>query len=609
MISVFPKSLKTPQRNKLENITLRGFAGGWNAIETDMQMESSYLVTVRNFRRTPGGTQKVRYGSRWLADLVNLTTTDDIIVDMEYFASNLICVLFSGIVVAVNNSGVKTVIWNTAIAAALPGAPAAWSSGLDSIDFVPYKDQLIIHNGVDKPITIDSALTVTYLQDLATGSNINTPIGKYGCVVQNYHVVAGVAVTPTQIYVSSVGTAGTFFGDPIPNDSIVIDIGAYSPQGAFEIRGIAGFRGNLLVFFAEQTVIVKLGVYNDAGVHTPQFPDAMPTFGLLGHRCILPIENDILFAGLSNVATAKKNLFTATLESSTLSDRIEPPYRETVASLTDEEQLKTCWMVYDVLSHDVLLFTPTDRTFVYSFNSRLKYAAWSEYSDLAVQCGCRSALGRLFYASGLRIFQHGNTTFDGEDFDHDRILDRDGSWANGTGFSEGALALDTLTGIVYVCLQGHISSSLPGTFAQDRARVPALWEVYDGVDISFQIELPWLDSKDPMRIKFLRFINMATKGTHGFVISAYVDNLFKDHDGNLVFGPAAEMAFVGNEAVGFGYDAGPYGGSRRSDDPRLFKFPCKFKKIKFTIHSTGTKGGPLEIVNMSFLFSRGRYKR
>ena len=608
MISVFPKSLKTPQRNKLENITLRGFAGGWNAIETDMQMESSFLVTSRNFRRTPGGTQKVRYGSRWLADLITVTVSGDIIVDMEYFASHLICALSSGIVVAVAQNGTKTVIWNSAIAAALPGTPAGWSSGLDSIDFVPYKDELILHNGVDKPITIDSALVVTYLQDLATGSNVNTPIGKYGCVVQNYHVIAGVAVTPTQIYVSSIGTAGTFFGDPAPNDSIVIDIGAYSPQGAFEIRGVAGFRGNLLVFFAEQTVIVKLGVY-DSGVHTPQFPDAMPTFGLLGHRCITPIENDIFFAGLSSVATVKRNLLAGTqaLEGSTLSDRIEPPYRETIGNLTDEEQLKTCWMVHDALSHDVLLFTPTNRTFVYSFNTKLRYAAWSEYSDLNVQCGCRTALGRVFYADGLRIFQHGNVTFENELFYKDRILNRDSTWANNTGYPVGTLVFDNITGEVFRCISPHISSVLPATFAEDRALLPPLWTLYEGVDFSFQIELPWLDSKDPMRIKFLRFISMATKGDAEFTINAYVDNLFKDVNGTIIWDHSLSMRFIGNEAAGFGYDAGPYGGGRRSDDPRLFKFPAKFKKIKFTLN--GERGGNLEIVNMSFLFSRGRYKR
>src|SRR5436190_12584379 len=347
MLSVFPKSLKTPQKNKLENITLRGFGGGWNAIETDLQMESSYVVTARNVRRTAGGTLKVRFGSRWFADIhTALSTTATSIVDMEYFSNHIISVLNNGQISATNNEGVSTLIWTAAIAAALPGTPSFWGSSFTTIDFVPYKDQLIIHNGVDKPVTINANLVVTYLNDLATGSNINTPIGKYGCVVQNYHCVAGIPATPTEVWVSAVGTAGTFLGDPAPNDAIVVDIGAYAPQGAVEIRGIAGFRGNLLVFFAEQAVIVRLGSY-DSGVHTPSFPDTMPTFGALSHRCILTIENDLLVSGTPGLYSARRNLFNPTdaLEGQMLSERIEPEYRKTIALVEDTNE---CWMVFDV---------------------------------------------------------------------------------------------------------------------------------------------------------------------------------------------------------------------------------------------------------------------
>jgi hypothetical protein len=79
------------KKNKLENITLRGFGGGWNAIETDLQMESTYLVTARNFKRTPGGTQKIRYGSKWFS--TTGTVTGGRIIDMEYFAESIICVM------------------------------------------------------------------------------------------------------------------------------------------------------------------------------------------------------------------------------------------------------------------------------------------------------------------------------------------------------------------------------------------------------------------------------------------------------------------------------------------------------------------------------------
>jgi hypothetical protein len=121
------------------------------------------------------------------------------------------------------------------------------------------------------------------------------------------------------------------------------------------------------------------------------------------------------------------------------------------------------------------------------------------------------------------------------------------------------------------------------------------------------MELPWLDSKNPMTVKFLRFIAMATKGDAKFFISAYVDNLYKNHTGDVVFDPMLSMEFIGNEGPGFGFDAGPYGGGRRSGDPRLWKFPCKFKTLKIRVH--GAEAGDLEIVNMSFLFNRGKFRR
>lgn len=615
-VSVFPKGMKQAGKNKLENITLRGFGGGWNAIETDLQMESTYLVRAFNFRRTPGGTQKIRYGSKWFADLSDLVSVTPPnlparIIDMIYFATRLVCVLSDGKIVTVAGNGTKTVIWPT-------GGVNTWSTGLDLVSFVPFKRELIIHNGRNKPVTISDTFVCTFLVDpggISGPSNVNTPIGQYGCVVSNYHCIAninphGASPKPTTIFISSQGTAGTFPSDPAPNDAIELDVGAFAPQGAVEIRGIAGFRANLLIFFQDQTVIAKLGVYNDASppVHSPAFPDAMPTFGILGHRCNQPVENDLLFSGLGGMASARRNLLSVsgTLETQSLSERIDPEYRRTVGILSDDQQLKDCFMVYDKLSHDMLLFTPSGQVFTYSFNTKLKYSAWSEFGALNVQCGCTSFLGRMFYADGLRIFQHGNKVYAGEEYFRDRIGNRDKDWANATFFDAGTKAFDPIADRVYICLAGHTSSNLPTTFAQDRT-VPGRWEEYTGEPIPFELELPWLDSKNPMSVKQNRFISLATKGNAKFNVKAYVDNLYKNREGQKVFEPSLDMEFIGNEAPGHGYDAGPYGGGRRSNDPRLYKYPVKFKTLKVVI--AGDEAGDLELVNMSFLFSRGKFKR
>lgn len=593
---------------ELKHLTLEGFGGGLNAVETDNGMNAQFCIALNNFRRVGHkGSEKLRFGSQWFVD-VNTVVTGDI-VDIEYFSNALIAVTSTGQIAAVTDAGVVVAIWNAAIAALLLGSPAGWSSGLTSIDFVPFKNELIIHNGVDKPLSVSGLLVVTYLQDAATGSNTNVPIGKFGCVVSNYHCVAGIAVLPTSVYISAIGTSGTFPGDPAPNDSISIDVGAYAPEGAPEIKGIAGFRSFLIVFFTGQSVLVQLGVYDADGIHVPEFPDAFPAYGLFGHRCSVQIEQDLLFAGHSGVASTRRNLIAVRgiPDNTPVSDIIDPLIRRTTGLLTDTQLTKNCFTVYDKLTHDLMLFTPGGNVFVYSFNNRLRYKSWSTYSGPSWVSGCATTLGRVFLTIGSRIFQYGNNVFADEDYSADRLLDRDGDWTAVTLYNAGYVAHDLITGDLYTCLTTHISGG--STFEQDRTdqALAPKWEIYEGLSIDFEMELPWLDSKNPHELKFAKFVRVASNGTATFTLRVWVDNLYKDNDGTVIYDPALSMDLVGNDAPGFGYDAGPYGGGRRSGDPRLMSFPVKFKTIKVGI--TGSTKKPLELSSISFLYFTGLFKR
>ena len=156
------------------------------------------------------------------------------------------------------------------------------------------------------------------------------------------------------------------------------------------------------------------------------------------------MENDLLFAGLGGVFSARRNLLSVsgTLETQTLSDRIEPEYRKTIGILDDEQQLNECWMVQDALSHDVLLFTPVGRVFVFSFNTKLKYSAWSEYSDMDYQVWV-SHVSRpsVLLHTGQRTYQHGNPVFIGEQYYRDREGDFQQTWANGIFYAVNDLVL------------------------------------------------------------------------------------------------------------------------------------------------------------------------
>jgi hypothetical protein len=630
MTSLFPKQMKRTPASKLETVTLHGFSGGWNAVHDDLSMAPRFLVTAKNVRRTASGASKIRFGSKWFADGSDVAT-GTYIVDCEYFNTRIVSVTNTGQIFTTNEDGEKVLIWSDAIAALLPGTPDGWNNTFTTIDFVPFRNKLIIHNGIDKPLIVANDFTVTYLQDEATGSNVNTPIGKYGCVVSNFHCIAGISGSPTVIYIGSKGTSGTFPGDTAPNDSISIDVGAYAPSGSAEIRGIAGFRTNLIVFFQSQALVITLGGYVD-DVHTPVFPDTMPKFGLLGHRCIVELANDLQFADLHGVASAKRNLFSNVLDSKHLSEYIQPAYRRDISTLTDTQQRENCFSLYDSLAHTTNIFTSDGRVFVYSHDDDLNYRGWSEYEDMDWRCGCSSFLGRSFVASGMKLFQLGNDVFTDEDYSADRVNDHDADWANDTLYVSGALVYDTTTEITYQALVGHRSALTPTTFAEAREADPTYWEVYTGESIAWEMELPWFEGRDRMKTKHLRFMSIATKGTARFTVEIYVDNVFDidyettaqlvDSDDALIIDnddavlldsviatvdPALSIEFIGNDAQGFGYDAGPFGGGRRSNDPRLYKTPCKFKSMKIKIKGDDIE--PLTIATASFLYSRGRYKR
>lgn len=487
-VSLFLTKPQKQPKSRLEEITLRGFGGGWNVIDEDTNMEAKYQPELVNFRRTPSGAQKLRWGTKVYANVSPSVTGN--IIDMVYFNNRLIVATSTGQIASVDSTGVSTAIWNSTIAAALPGAPGGWVGG-PQVDWVLWKEKLIVHNGVDKPIIISELYAVKYLQDLATGSNVNVPIGKYGCVASNYHCVAGIPSALNTIYITSKGTEGTFPSDPAPNDAISIDVGAYAPSGAPQILGIAGYRQFLLVFFRGQSLIIKLGVYDGSTPprHVPEFTDEMPQFGLINHRCIVTVENDLRFSGYDGMASAKRNLFSGNIDSKFLSELIEPAWREDLPTVPTMAP----FMVFNPIDHCTYLMTndAIGTTYVFQSQEQLKYSSWTRFegTGFRVVCGCKSFLGRVYLGGHVNarttIYQMGNDIFPNEEFHSDLMTTDDAS----------------------------------------------------GTAIPFVMELPWVDGRTPMRAKQLRFMSVDSRGTAPFRVDAYVDfqgasALFADYVGN-----------------------------------------------------------------------------
>ena len=519
-----------------------------------------------------------------------------------------------GEVAAVDADGVDSNIFDDGLAAALFGAPTGWSTNFDYCSFAEIKGSLTIHNGVDKPLEVyddNGTLTVRYLQDLATGSNVNTPIGKYSATVSDYLCVAGIAGEEATVYIGAKGTVGTFQGDPIPNDSVSVDLGAYAPEDSKEIRGLSSFRNYLFVHFLSATLQVILGEYDDTGAHIPRVNDTLQKFGLLAYRANIPVVNDLIFPDITGVNTVKRNVLSGEVEPDRLSELIAPAYQNTVATISQDAMSRRIFAVHDRLAGHYMLCVPTStdeeehsvRTFVFTFNERMKIKAWSEFVGWSWSAACSSALGRVFFAVYSGIYQYGNEAFN-EEYSADYIGYWDYSWANNTAYIVGDRVLDNTNDTVYVCLIAH-TSAVAGTFADDRTARPTLWEEYEGEEISFDWELPWTDAGTRSRIKRLAFLHFDTQGNSQFDVDVFVDNIYLDE--NSEYDPALTLNYTGGESFGYGGGDQPYGGGRNTRDERLWSHPVKFRLAKIRFH--GATKLPLRVISITELYALGRYGR
>ena len=589
------------QAPRPQEATLDNFSGGLNTIDNDLRLQTNESKVENNVHRDIDGTKSVRWGTKLFVDLISYVAGD--IIEIVFFQKRLIAFTVEGEIATIQDDGTVNIIWNDAIAALLPGAPSGWSSGLTIIDTTEFRNELVVCNGIDKPILIADDYTVTYLQDLGTGSNVNVPIGKYCTTAGNYTVIAGVAATPDVVYISSQGTSGTWPGDPAPNDSLSINIAAYAPQQGGSIRGLSSFRNHLVVHFVTSSVVIILGEY-DAAVHTPRVLDTIPEHGVISHRTQVVLDADIAYADGIGVYKAKRNVFGSAFETEKLSNKINTVYINDVIIDTETIQDRS-YAVHNPMENRIMyfLFDGTNYSVrVMSFVEGLKpnKVAWSDFSGWDFRCGTNSAKGRVFLCHGSKVFQYGNGVFEGEDYTGDFMAEVDSVWDTLIAYVVGDRVYEAGTDKYYTCLVNHTS----GFFLDDLAN--DLWEEYLGEEIEFDWELPWSAINTRMRKKRVSYIGVDTVGTALFTIELYVDNIRKDENGDD--DPALSLQFIAGESQGYGGNgAQPYGGGRRAADERLWGFPCEFKLLKIRVKGSSNKR--LAFVSMTFLLVKGTYKR
>lgn len=580
-----------------QEATLENFNGGLNVVDNDLRLTTRHSVVETNVHRDLDGTKSVRWGTKFFVDVTGTVTGN--IIEIKYFQDKLVVFMDTGQIATINGSGTKTAIWNSTIASALPGSPSGWSSGLTTIDFTEFRNELVVCNGVDKPILISKTHTVTYLQDLGTGSNVNTPVGRYCTTAGNYTIIAGVTASPDVVYISAQGTSGTYPGDPDPNDSLSINIAAYAPQQGGNLRGLSSFRNFLVVHFATSSVVIILGEYEGA-VHKPRVLDTIPEHGVVCHRIPVVLNTDIVYADHVGVYKAKRNVFGNALDSMKLARDIQPLFTADVP-LDEVDRFKS-FSVHNPHENRIMffLYNGTEyKIYVMTFTEDLKpdKVGWSFFTGWDWTCGTNSVRGRVYFCKGSKVFQYGNGVFTDEDFTGDLFGEYDSTWTTATAYVVGDRVLQS--GTVYICTVAHTSD----VFADDLEN--EVWEEYLGELIEYDWEMPWSDINSRMRKKRVSYVGIDTVGTSKFNLQLYIDNIRRDANGDD--DPALQMEFVAGSSPGYGGGDQPYGGGRRAADERMWGFPCEFKLLKIRV--TGSTNLRLAFVSITFLLTKGTYKR
>lgn len=571
----------------LRPATYRNFTGGWNVAANELNMPMKFSHRSRNMYCGDDQAQVIRYGTQLFADFDPFVTD---IINAEYYLGFVIVVGSNGVVAASDQSSNVAVLFSSEIAAAQAGNPNGWSR-TSFVSFAKFNGQLVITNGVDKPLVIDSNLTCTYLKDPVDKSNSHVPIASYAIGHTEYMVLAH----GSTISISNKDSIGTFVGASNPNDAIDIDLGPRVKKGDTTIRGLGSYRDRLVVFFDEVVIPLILGIYDGTpSVHSPSFDMPFDGVGTVSHRSLVSTGDAIQFTDNTGVTQITRSEFISLLNIGQLSAPINKALRQDLALLSSTTRNTRIFAVWNKLENMYMLFIPLEdnpngdkrlRGYIYKADTQTNVKAWFEFYDWTWTCGFYTPNGSVFFGRGSRIFLYGsrqNPLY--ADYIGEQETFSDGTvFTDGTGFS------------------------------------PIVSTNTSGVPIKFDWELPWSDMGNRSRKKETRYIGFDVTGTADYTVSMYVDKFYFDRsdpgetftDGTLftdgtgwlrdepLTTPALTMDFLGGDNLGFGGDpfGELYGGGRIGQDSRSFAWPTQFKIQKLRIQ--GQTMAPLEIVSIT----------
>jgi len=590
--------------NIMQESTARDFRGGLNVADSELNLNSKYARVLDNLIVGLDGSLEVRQGTSLFTDIADVS--DYNIENIWFFFRYIISVNARGEVFATNASGITEPIWTPTIAAALRPGLTIWPSA-GFVTFAEFGGELIIANGVDKPLRVTTALDVDYLADLGSGSNINVPVGNVMAAYANHLFIVS---DMYMLNISERNAAGTWLGDLGTVYVNQFDMRPYVSIGDTEVISMFPFKGFLLICFRE--VIVPITITEDATA-TPKLNIAVTgdsvinNYGAISSRVSQDVGDIGLTTDIVGVSAVNLNNFTRILAPDRPSRLVDPILQKDINELDSDSLREGAFSLFDRRLSSYMLFLPNDthtlqtanNAYFYRYVDRMNIEAWSRLKGWNWSAAARSAEGRVFFSQfqSTKIFVLGDSKTNPlyRDFMGDQETFSDDTYfTDGTGW-------------------GPVSS----------------FET-SGLPIEFAWELPWSDLKHRGLSKTLRYVIFDTEGDQEFLMSVFIDDIYTTvqigeafSDGTLFtdgtgwipytvlpFAPALQLEFIGKDAGAYGtqaYGNSPYGGGNNTAVRKLTFAPTKFNTIKLRI--TGRARGPLKFVAITLLFQQGTIRR
>lgn len=588
----------------IKESTSRDFSGGLNVADSELNLSSKYARVLDNLIVGLDGSLEVRQGTELFVDIASVSSYK--IDSIWFFFKYVIIVNTRGEIFATTGAGVTTAIWTPTIAAAKRVGLTIWPSA-GFVTFAEFGGELIVANGVDKPLHITTALAVDYLADLGTGSNVNVPVGSVMAAFANHLFVISSGYI---LNISERNAAGTWLGDPGTVYVNTFDLRPYVSVGDTEVIGMFPFKGFLLISFRE--VIVPITIVEDA-TKTPKLnivvsgDSVINSYGAISSRVGQDIGDLNLTCDIAGVSAVNLNNFTRILAPDRPSRLVDPVLQTDINKLDSDTLREGAFSVFDRRLSSYILFLPNDartlqtanKVYFYRYVSKMNIKAWSKLSGWNWTSAARSAEGRIFFAkfNSTKVFVLGDSKTNPlyRDFMGDQETFSDDTYfTDGTGWSPVA---------------SFETSGLP---------IPYTWE------------LPWSDLKHRGMSKTLRYVIFDTEGDQELLMRVFIDDLYTEAqigeaftdttmftDGTgwipyvtLPYTPALSLDFIAKDAGGYGiqaYGNSPYGGGNNTAVRKLTLAPTKFNTLK--LRMSGFARGPLKFVAITLLFHQGTIRR